>query len=115
MLRDPAESESPNDRLIAVHACFTALFEGRTDEARGRFPAEVLVEAEAMLARHAELERRSGPVAECETDLPAGDPGAFPRGDAPGVLPIGGTAGPFRIEGFLGRGATGEVYLATIT
>ena len=59
MLRDPAESESPNDRLIAVHACFTALFEGRTDEARGRFPAEVLVEAEAMLARHAELERRS--------------------------------------------------------
>jgi len=129
MLRDHAESAFPNDRLIAVHTCFSALYEGDGEEARRRFPADVFEEAEAMLARHAELERHVGAANpktpslpnvsldaahEAEThgelEVPSRDPVGRGR---PGTLLVGCMAGAFRIDGFLGRGATGEVYLAT--
>ncbi|MFM7259849.1 MAG: protein kinase domain-containing protein, partial [bacterium] len=119
---NPADPTLPNDRLLAVHACFSLLYEGRVDEARGRFSADLFTEAEEMLARHVELERRVG--SHVALVASANAPNTAHAVDsthermrsaygAHGALEIGSTVGPFRIDDFLGRGATGEVYRAT--
>jgi WD40 repeat protein len=108
--------------LDALHACFTALAEGRLDDAAA-FPAEVLAEARALLLRHEAIEDRasSEPPTAWESAGPpepavdagdAGDACDATRWGASGAIAAGTRIGAFTIQEFLGHGATGEVYRA---
>ncbi len=103
---DPAQ-------VAALHACFTALVEGRDQEITAFAPA-IQEAARALFDRHAELEH----IAESPMDTtqnPAVSTKAFDLADTAQTarsLPIHTTIGAFTIAEFLGHGATGEVYRA---
>ena len=93
-MRDETGSPRPDD----VHACFTELVEGRGGAARARFHPQTVAEAESLLEAHRAIEAELGADAKV--------------GPAGGGLSPGREFDGFRIEGLIGRGATGEVYSA---
>jgi serine/threonine protein kinase/WD40 repeat protein len=103
---DPAQ-------VAALHACFTALVEGRDQEIAAFAPA-IQEAARALFDRHAELEHIAASPMDT-TQNPAVSTKAFDLADTGQTarsLPIHTTIGAFTIAEFLGHGATGEVYRA---